>query len=56
MTDYQIMRQHLPANHTKTETPSEAVARYQVSELTRRGEKAAYAANHYGTFTVFKWA
>jgi hypothetical protein len=56
MTDYQIMCQHLPANHTKTETPSEAVARYQVSELTRRGEKAAYAANHYGTFTVFKWA
>lgn len=56
MTEYQILCQHLPANHTKKETPFEADARLQVRALSLRGENAAYAANQYGSFTVFKWA
>lgn len=56
MTDYQIMCQHLPTNHNKSEVAFEAAARYQVREITMRGGKAAYAANPYGTFTVFTWA
>ncbi len=55
MTDYQIMLKHLPAAHIKWETPFEEFARYQVRELTMRGQQATYAANPYGTFTVFKW-
>lgn len=56
MTDYQIMCQHLPTNHTKTEHPTEWYAAQMVRGFISGGYKAAYAANPYGTFTVFKWA
>ena len=56
MTDYQIMCQHLPTNHTKTEYTTEVCAAQMVRGFISGGYKAAYAANPYGTFTVFKWA
>jgi hypothetical protein len=55
VSQYEILIQHLPKNHEKIELNFEADAKYRVREIQANGKKAAYSANTYGTFTVFKW-
>lgn len=56
VSEYDILCQHLPKNHTKTEFKSKAEADFKVLEIQARGyDKAACALNPYGGFTVFKW-
>jgi hypothetical protein len=54
-SEYENMIKHLPVNHSKNEAACEADARRQVLQLTSQGWRSAFAANQYGTFTVFKW-